>query len=111
MLGQVDAQEELNDLLEDHFDAVCAALKSGRRRLDPELTDAAAWPAPKAIVWATACSLRALKLEGKGPLRAVHLLWELEGRDAGGARGSGGGGAGGTGGLGEGRWGLAPLCW
>ena len=86
MLERVDRQEDLNDLLEEHFDAVCGAIKSGRRVLSPDLTDVGGHPALHGIVWATACSLRALKLEGVGKKRAVHLLWEVEGRDATGAR-------------------------
>jgi len=86
MLARVEAQEQLNDRLEAHFDSVCGALKSGQRQLAPALTDAAAYPQLKAIVWATGCSLRALKLEQVGATHAVHLLWEIEGRDATGAR-------------------------
>ncbi|MBS1153870.1 MAG: yrrB 1 [Myxococcaceae bacterium] len=86
MLQKVDRQEDLNDLLEEHFDAVCGALKSGQRSLGPALTDPDAHPALKEIVWASACSLRALKLQGTGKKRTVHFLWEVEGRDATGAR-------------------------
>ena len=78
MLDRVDQQEALNDLLEDHFDAVCGGLKAGQR----------GQPGPRLehIVWATSCSLRALKLEGKGSARSVRFVWEVDGRDARGAR-------------------------
>lgn len=78
MLEKVEQQEALNDVLEDHFDAVCGGIKAGRRdQLGPR---------PTRIVWATACSLRALSLDGKGDARTVRFLWEVEGRDAAGAR-------------------------
>ena len=103
MLEKVDRQEDLNDLLEDHFDSVCSALKSGRRILAP-LTDEAAHPKLEEIVWASACSLRALKLEGTGKRRTVRLLWEVEGRDASGARLSERGEADGSVRLEKGKW-------
>lgn len=109
MLDQIEAQEELNDLLEDHFDAVCGALKSGRRVLSPDLTDEGAWPPLRSIVWATACSLRALELKGAGPRRNVHLLWEVEGRDAAGARVSERGEADGEVRREKGKWRLASF--
>lgn len=109
MLDRVDAQEDLNDVLEEHFDAVCGALKSGRRTLAPGLTDEGAYPQLKSIVWASACSLRALELKGTGARRAVRLLWEVEGRDASGARVSERGEADGEVRLEKGKWRLASF--
>ncbi len=77
-LERVEQQEAVNDQLEDHFDAVCGALKAGRRD--------ALGPTLERIVWATSCSLRALSLDGKGAQRTVRFLWEVDGRDAAGAR-------------------------
>ena len=77
---RLDAIEALNDHLEDRFDAICGALKGGSRTVP-------AGPVPQSMVWVTSCSLRALKLEPTGATsRAVHLLYELEGRAEDGAR-------------------------
>lgn len=84
---RLDAIEAVNDQLEERFDAICSALKGGARSVPAALAAPGAHPVPKQLVWVTACSLRALKLEAAGASsRAVHLLWELEGRDASGAR-------------------------
>ncbi len=74
-LNQLEAD---NDVVEAAFDAFCSAVKSGRR--DGQL------PVHE-LVWATSCSLRALKLEptveGRQP---AHVLWEVEGRRQSGER-------------------------
>ncbi|MBL8952611.1 MAG: VCBS repeat-containing protein [Myxococcaceae bacterium] len=84
---RLDDIELLNDSLEDRFDAICSALKGGARTVPDSLAAPGAHPVPKQLVWVTSCSLRALKLDDRGVTsRAVHLLWELEGRDANGGR-------------------------
>jgi hypothetical protein len=71
----LDAQESFNDALEEKLDALCRDLKAGSRKAD--------FPRPQALVWVTSCSVRALRLDGR---TRAHLLYELEGRDAIGAR-------------------------
>lgn len=52
-LPALNDQEDDNDRIETAFDALCGAVKDGRRD----------GPIPvKTVAWATACSLRALKL-------------------------------------------------
>jgi hypothetical protein len=69
----LDAQEALNDALEERLDALCTAVKAGsRHEVFPKTS----------LAWVTSCSLRALKLEKD----QAHLLYELEGRDGTGAR-------------------------
>ncbi len=83
----LDAIEGVNDELEDRFDAICSALKGGARTVAPQLAAPFAHPVPQAMVWVTSCSLRALKLDAAGATaRSVHLVFELEGRDAAGGR-------------------------
>src|SRR5262249_38410973 len=62
-------------------------LKAGARTVPPSLAAPHAFPEPESLVWVVSCSLRALKLDPTGAAsRNVHLLFELEGRDAAGAR-------------------------
>lgn len=77
-ISALNALEADNDLVEAAFDSLCSAVKEGRRD----------GPLPvKNLVWASACSLRALSLgTTKAGLQRAHLLWEVEGRDATGAR-------------------------
>lgn len=86
-LKAVNAQETLNDQLENHFDAICGALKAGRRTLTPDLVAEGVHFPVEAFVQVPSCSLRALSIgaavEGELPLR---LLWDLDGRDASGRR-------------------------
>lgn len=85
--ARLDAIEALNDQLEERFDSICAALKGGARTVPATLAAPGAHPVPRQLAWVTSCSLRALKLEPTGGAsRAVHLVWELEGREATGAR-------------------------
>lgn len=84
---RLDAIEALNDQLETGFDGICAALKGGARTVAPALAKPGAFPVPQSLVWVSSCTLRALALEPTGATtRAVSLLFELEGRDATGAR-------------------------
>ncbi|MCU0700475.1 MAG: VCBS repeat-containing protein [Myxococcaceae bacterium] len=67
-----------NDRVEAAFDALCGALKDGRRD----------GPFPvQGLPWVTSCSLRALTL---GPItrgtQTAHVLWEVEGRGPSGER-------------------------
>ncbi|MBE2252808.1 MAG: VCBS repeat-containing protein [Myxococcus sp.] len=79
-VAALNALEADNDRVEAQFDALCGAVKAGHREGPLPITD---------LPWATSCSLRALKLEPavKGQQRA-HVLWEVEGRRAAGARAS-----------------------
>lgn len=84
---RLDAIEAVNDQLEERFDAICSALKGGARSVPEALAAPGAHPVPQSMVWVTSCSLRALKLDATGATsRAVHLLYELEGRDGDGGR-------------------------
>ena len=84
---RLENQEKLNDDLEDRFNEICDELKDGARELSPALAAPGAFPKPQTLVWVRTCSLRALRLElTTGAERPVHLLWEMEGRDASGAR-------------------------
>lgn len=81
---RLDAQERLNDALEEHFDQVCAALKGGRRTLgEPLVPPRVALPVAD-LVQVVNCSLRALRLDAprKDGARPVRMLWELDGRTA-----------------------------
>ncbi len=71
-LPALNDQEDDNDRIETAFDALCGAVKDGRRD----------GPIPvKTVAWATACSLRALKLERVVEKKQrAHVLWEVEGR-------------------------------
>ncbi len=72
--------ERDNDLVEAAFDGFCGQVKSGRRDGHLPVQD---------LVWATSCSLRALKLEPTlNGRQAAHVLWEVEGRRASGERSS-----------------------
>lgn len=77
-IAALNALEADNDVVEAAFDSVCGAVKDGRRD----------GPLPvKNLVWASACSLRALSLGStKAGQQPAHLLWEVEGRDSSGAR-------------------------
>lgn len=77
-IAALNALEADNDVVEAAFDSICGGVKDGRRD----------GPLPvKNLVWASACSLRALSLGAtKAGLQPAHLLWEVEGRDATGAR-------------------------
>jgi hypothetical protein len=85
MLG-IDRQETLNLELEAHFDAICAALKSGRHDLSGLVAPEVRFPIDD-FVQVPSCSLRALSV-GKVVDGAVTLrvLWDLDGRDAAGHR-------------------------
>lgn len=80
----VNKQEDFNDLLEEHFNAVCGALKGGRRALGEPLVAAGVQFPVAELVSVDTCSIRALKIEKarKDGARPVRLLWEIDGRDA-----------------------------
>ncbi len=87
-LDAVEKQEALNDELEVAFNDLCGALKGGRRVLSPELTaEGVAFPLD-GVVELSACSIRALEIgaASKSGELPVKLLWDLDGRDAGGRR-------------------------
>lgn len=80
----VNRQEDFNDLLEEHFNAVCGALKGGRRTLGEPLVAAGVQFPVADLVSVDTCSIRALKIEParKDGARPLRLLWEIDGRDA-----------------------------
>jgi hypothetical protein len=77
-VAALNTLEADNDRVEAAFDALCGALKDGRRDGPFPVTG---------LAWATSCSLRALTL---GPVaqgeQAAHVLWEVEGRGPAGER-------------------------
>ena len=87
-LDAVEKQEALNGELEKRFDAMCGALKGGRRVLSPDHTaEGVAFPLD-GVVQLTGCSIRALEIgeKAKDGQLPVRLLWDLDGRDADGRR-------------------------
>ncbi len=82
----IDQQEALNLKLEETFDAICSALKSGRHDLAPLVAAGVRFPIDD-FVQVPSCSMRALSV-GKVVDEAVTLrvLWDLDGRDAAGRR-------------------------
>lgn len=82
-VAQLDAQEALNDALENRFNGLCRALKaSGGQDTAGHAPDVK----PKQLRWVKNCSFRALSLTGKGATREATLLWELDGHAADGRR-------------------------
>lgn len=83
-VNRLEKQEAFNDLLEEHFDQVCAALKGGRRALGEPLVAPAVQLPVGGLVQVVNCSLRALRIDTarKDGARPVRMLWELDGRDA-----------------------------
>lgn len=82
-LSRVDQQEALNDRLEESFDALCSALKAGRRVLGEPLAAPSVQLPVGDLVEIDNCSLRALELKParKDGARPIRLLWEIDGRD------------------------------
>ncbi len=86
VLQGIDQQETLNLELEAHFDQVCSALKAGRHDLSGLVGPGVRFPIDE-FVQVPSCSLRALSV-GKvvDDTIALRVLWDLDGRDARGAR-------------------------
>ena len=81
---RVNKQEDFNDLIEEHFNALCSAFKGGRRALAPPLSAAPLTFPVGDLLQIDTCSMRALKIEAarKDGARPIRLLWEIDGRDA-----------------------------
>ncbi len=86
-LDALDAQERFNDELEQRFDAICGALKAGRRTLPADLAGPEVHFPVDEFVQIPSCSLRALSLGAvKDGELSARLLWDIDGRDATGKR-------------------------
>src|SRR4051812_27002433 len=77
LLHELDAQESINERVEQALDATCAALKRGEPPFGLPETG---------LVQVTACSMRALELTTRDEVAARRLYWELDGRTQTGAR-------------------------
>jgi hypothetical protein len=85
-LAQLDAQEALNDQLEQRFEVLCKALKSSGGRATSQVSDPPALVEPRHLRWVKTCSFRVLSLSGPAKQKDARILWELDGLTAEGER-------------------------
>lgn len=77
--AQLDAQEALNDQLEQRFDGICKSLKSTGGRAPATHVEPPSLVEPKFIRWVKTCSFRALSLSGSATEKSARILWEFDG--------------------------------
>jgi hypothetical protein len=108
-LAQLDAQEALNDQLEQRFDVLCKSLKASGGRADPSVSTPPSLVEPKFIRWVKTCSFRALSLTGSAKEKQARILWEFDGLTADGERVTEGGEANAVLSLGKQGWGFTKF--
>ncbi|MFO0598261.1 MAG: VCBS repeat-containing protein [Myxococcaceae bacterium] len=85
-IEQLDAQEALNDTLEDRFNALCKELKASGGQASKQYVDPPSLVAPQELRWVKTCSFRALSLSGPAGTKKARVLWELDGLTTSGER-------------------------
>lgn len=77
--AQLDAQEALNDQLEQRFDGICKSLKATGGRAPATHVRPPSLVEPRFIRWVKTCSFRALSLTGPAKEKTARILWEFDG--------------------------------